>query len=80
MYKIVFHFYNGPDEIYSGKSYYVNKEKYATFCSWTPKLFKSEYMAHKVAKRLLEQCPNCYEGSDGYSIEEVDESDQMYTL
>ena len=68
MYKIVFHFYNSPDEVYSGKHYQVNGEKYAAFCAWEPKLFKSAYMADKVAKRLIDQCINCAEGLDIYEI------------
>lgn len=74
-YKIIFHFTQGPSETYNGKSYIKNGEKMAGFCSWEPKLFKSEFQAEKTAKRLLDQCINCSEYFERYEIVPVAEGE-----
>lgn len=72
MYKIIFHFYRTQDETYGGGYYYVNKEKYAVFNSFKPKLFKSEKVAINSAERLINSCINCAEDLDYYEIVKVE--------
>lgn len=61
MYRIVFRFLTGYGyryENYGGGFYRMNGEKYAVFDNRTPKLYKSEKTARRVADTIATTCVN----------------------
>lgn len=70
MFFIVFHYSDGnSSEVYGGGTYIFQGEKYAVMNSDSPKLYKSEKVADRSAKRLRGSCTNT--GVD-YSIVDFD--------
>lgn len=70
MFYIEFHYPDGSSsEVYGGGTYIFQGEKYAVLNGDSPKLYKSEKVAERSAKRLFVSCTNT---GNGYSIVDFD--------